>query len=393
LKNVKWKRFAAGLFDPLGLKIRGDEIYVLERHQITRLHDLNGDGEADFYENFNNDAGVSPSYHAFAMDLQTDSAGNFYYTRAGQRVDEIYPLNGGMVRVSADGTKAELIAHGLRAANGMSIGPRNEITCSDNQGNWIPSGRLNLIQTGKFYGYVPHAHGLPTNSFEPPLCWIPQSIDNSGGGQVWVTSDKWPAALTNHLLHTSYGMASLFDVLWETVDGVAQGGAVKFPLKFDSGVQRARFHPRDGQLYVAGLKGWQTKGLKDGALQRVRYTGKPLHMPNELHVRRNGIEIGFSDALERAAAEDLQNYSLEQWNYRWTEKYGSDDYSVANPEKKGHDTVELRAAKLLPDGKHLFLELTDLKPVMQMKIKFALKAADGAPVEWEVYNTINRVPR
>ena len=393
LKNVKWKRFAAGLFDPLGLKIVRDEVYVLERHQITRLHDLNSDGEADYYENFNNDAGVSPSYHAFAMDLQTDSAGNFFYTRAGQRVDDVYPLNGGMVRVSAEGAKAELIAHGLRAANGMSIGPRDEITCSDNQGNWIPSARLNLIQPGKFYGYVPHAHGLPTNTFEPPLCWIPQALDNSGGGQVWVTSARWPASLQNHLLHTSYGMAALFDVLWEKVDGVAQGGIVKFPLKFDSGIQRARFNPRDGQLYVAGLKGWQTKGIKDGALQRVRYTGEPLHMPNELRVRRNGIEIGFSDPLERASAEDRQNYSVEQWNYRWTEKYGSDDYSVADPEKKGRDTVNLRAAKLSPDNKHVLLEIPELKPVMQMKIKFALKAVDGAPVAWEIYNTINRVPR
>jgi glucose/arabinose dehydrogenase len=393
LKNVKWKRFAAGLFDPLGLKIVRDEIYVLERHQITRLHDLNNDGEADYYENFNNDAGVSPSYHAFAMDLQTDSTGNFYFTRAGQRVEEMYPLNGGMVRVSANGAKAELIAHGLRAANGMSIGPRDEITCSDNQGNWIPSARINLIQPGKFYGYVPHAHGLSTNNFEPPLCWIPQTLDNSGGGQVWVTSDQWPAALKNHLLHTSYGMAALFDVLWETVDGVAQGGVLKFPLKFDSGIQRARFNPRDGQLYVVGLKGWQTKGVKDGAFQRVRYTGKPLHMPNELHVRRNGIEIGFSEPLERASAEDLQNYSAEQWNYRWTEKYGSDDYSVANPEKKGRDTVNLRAAKLSAGNKHVLLEIPDLKPVMQMKIRFALKDTDGAPVEWEIYNTINRVPQ
>jgi len=158
LKNVKWRRFATGLFDPLGLKIHRDEVFVLERHQLTRLHDLNGDGEADYYENFNHDAGVSPSYHAFAMDLQTDRAGNFYFTRAGQRVDEQYPLNGGMVRVSSDGSRAELIAHGLRAANGMSIGPNDEITCSDNQGNWIPSSRINWIKPGGFYGYVPHAH-------------------------------------------------------------------------------------------------------------------------------------------------------------------------------------------------------------------------------------------
>jgi hypothetical protein len=323
-----------------------------------------------------------------------DQAGNFYYTRAGQRVDTTFELNGGMVRVSADGARAELIAHGLRAANGMSLGPRGEITCSDNQGNWIPSGRINLIKPGGFYGYVPHAHaGEAPSSYEPPLCWIPQAVDNSGGGQVWVTGDRWPATLKGHLLHTSYGMAALFDVLWETVDGVAQGGVLKLPLKFDSGIQRARFNPQDGQLYVAGLKGWQTKGVKDGGFQRVRYTGKPLRMPISLHVRPQGIEIGFSDPLVRAEAEDLQNYGLEQWNYRWTEKYGSDDFSVANPEKKGRDSVTVRSARLSADNMRVLLEIHGLQPVMQMRIRFALKSSDGAPVDGEIYNTINRVPK
>jgi hypothetical protein len=248
------------------------------------------------------------------------------------------------------------------------------------------------VKPGAFYGYVPHAHtAAEPKTYEPPLCWIPMAQDNSSGGQVWVTSDKW-GPLKGHMLHTSYGMASLFDALWETVDGVPQGGVVKFPLKFDSGIMRARFHPRDGQLYVAGLKGWQTKGVRDGALQRVRYTGKPLHMPSELHVRNNGIELAFTDPLDRASAEDVQNCSIEQWNYRWTEKYGSDDYSVASPEKKAHDSVELRAAKLSADGKRVLLEIPGVKPVMQMKIKLSFKAVDGAPVDWEVYNTINHVP-
>lgn len=393
LKAPRWKRFAAGLFDPLGLKILRDEVYVLERSQITRLRDLNNDGEADFYENFNNDAGVSPSYHAFAMDLQTDQAGNFYYTRAGQRVDTKYPLNGGMARVSADGSRAELIAHGLRAANGVGIGPNDEIVCSDNQGNWIPASRLNMIQPGGFYGYVPHAHSaVEPETYLPPLCWLPVSLDNSGGGQVWVTGAGWPGALTNHLLHTSYGMAALHHVLWETIDGVAQGGVVKLPLKFDSGIQRARFHPRDGQLWVTGLKGWQTKGIRDGALQRVRYTGKPLRMPLAMRVRREGIEIDFSDPLSRASAEDPQNWSLEQWNYRWTEKYGSDDFSVANPEKKGRDRVTVSAVGLAPNNKTVFISISDLKPVMQMRIRFSLRAADDAPVDGEIFNTINRVP-
>ena len=41
LDHVKWRRFAAGLFQTLGLKIVNDEVYVLGRDQITRLHDLN----------------------------------------------------------------------------------------------------------------------------------------------------------------------------------------------------------------------------------------------------------------------------------------------------------------------------------------------------------------
>ena len=93
-EKLKWKRFAAGLYEPLGLRIVNDVVYVRGRDQITRLHDLNADGEADFYECFNNDGVVSANYHGFAMDLQTDAAGNFYYTRCGQRMHPELPGQG-----------------------------------------------------------------------------------------------------------------------------------------------------------------------------------------------------------------------------------------------------------------------------------------------------------
>ncbi len=392
LEHASWKRFAAGLFEPLGLKIVDDDVYVLCRDQLMRLHDLNRDGEADFYECFNHDTWVSPSYHGFAFDLQTDRAGNFYYTRCGQRVDPALPLNGGMVKVSKDGTRAELIATGLRAANGMAIGPKDEIVCGDNQGNWIPSSRINWIQPGRFYGYVPHARREPApEDYEKPICWLPMKIDSSSGGQVWVTSEHW-GPLQGQLLHTSYGRATLFLVLLDDVDGTRQGGVVQFPLKFDSGIMRGRFHPRDGQLWVCGLKGWETAGARDGALQRVRYAGGPVRLPCAFHVARHGVTITFTSPLDPTSAADDQNYALEQWNYQWTEQYGSPEFSVANPGRPGHDPVSIRSAKLLPDGKTVSLELPDLKPVMQLKIRFRLQAADGAPVEHEVYATINRVP-
>ena len=216
-------------------------------------------------------------------------------------------------------------------------------------------------------------------------------IDNSSGGQAWVTSDRW-GPFKGQLLHTSYGRGTLFLVLMEDVDGVRQGGVVQFPLKFDSGIMRARFNPRDGQLWVCGLQGWQTSGGRVGALQRVRYTGKPVHLPIALRVASNGLNISFTTAMDEASATDEQNYAVEQWNYEWTEKYGSPEFSVANPGKQAHDPVAVKSVTLSPDRKTVFLEIPEIKPVMQMRVRFRLKAADGAPVEHEIYNTINRVP-
>jgi len=389
LQKLSWKRYAAGLFEPLGLKIVKDELFVACRDEIMHLHDLNGDGEADYYESFFNENPINASYHSFTFELQTDSAGNFYYIRCGQRVESDLPLSGGMVRVSKDGSSGELIAHGLRAANGMSIGPHDEITCADNQGNWVPTSRIDLIKPGRFYGYVPHAHTAATpTAYEPPLCWIPYSVDNSSGGQVWVTSDKW-GPFQNQLLHTSYGKSSLFLVMFERDGDGAQGGTIQFPLKFESGIMRGRFHPVDGQLYVCGLKGWQTSGARDGALQRVRYTGGKVYMPNGIHVATNGMRIDFTCALHKESAEDIQNYALEQWNYLWSEKYGSPEFSVKEPKRQGHDPVELKSARLESDGRSVFLEIPAIQPVMQMKIQFRLKAEDGASMAQTVYNTVN----
>ncbi len=48
LQNLKWKRFASGMYETLGLKIVNDQIYTSGRDQLTRYYDYNGDGEADY---------------------------------------------------------------------------------------------------------------------------------------------------------------------------------------------------------------------------------------------------------------------------------------------------------------------------------------------------------
>jgi hypothetical protein len=397
LRDVRWKRYASGLFHPLGLEIVGNQIHVLGRDQITRLQDLNADGEADFYENFNNDVQITPNFHEFTFDLQTDSRGNFYFTKGGpvnpggRGWGPLSDHHGCVFKLSPDGQKLEVFATGVRAPNGLGIGPNDEITVSDNEGTWVPACYLHWLKAGDFVSVVDLAHRP-----EPPtkpgahLCFFPISVDNSSSGQVWVQGDRW-GPLRDRLLHLSYGKSGLFGVLMEQVGDVKQAAAFRFPLKFETGAMRARFNPADGQLYVIGLKGWQTDGTKDAGFQRVRFTGKPVHLPAAMHVTDRGFRLSFTTELQAESAMDPASYSVELWNYRWSKEYGSADYKVERPEEKGRDTVELKSVELSPDRKSVLIEVPGLKPVDQYRIRLNLKAADGTALPGEITGTINAV--
>lgn len=427
LEAVKWKRFAAGLFQPLGCKVVDGKVYVLGRDQITRLHDLNNDGEADFYENFNNDCVVTDNYHEFALDLQTDKAGNFYYAKGSPWTPTTWtPHQGTMIRVSKDGAKFEVIATGLRAPNGLGMGPNDELSCSDNQGHWMPANRLNIVKPGGFYGMVTAAHKVltfknpdgsefsanpslqadrekfktdfwgkketpkPVTGYDAPLVWLPMNVDNSPGGEVW--APKGWGAWGGHMLHMSYGKCVLYGVTQETVDGQQQGSVTAFPVKFRSGIQRGRFSPKDGQLYMTGLSVWQSSAVKDGCFHRVRATGKVGTYPTGFTTKANGIELTFSNPLDAASAGDLQSWNVEQWNYEWTGDYGSADFSALDPKKKGKDLVAITKATVSEDRKTVFLELADRVPVMQMRVRCDVKAADGSAVKHDTYATLNKLP-
>jgi type 1 glutamine amidotransferase/mono/diheme cytochrome c family protein/glucose/arabinose dehydrogenase len=387
LDRLEWKRFATGLFQPLGVKIVDDRVYVVGRDQITLLHDTNGDQEADFYENFNNDGEVTHNTHEFATCLETDKEGNFYYLRGDS--GGASRQDGSLLRVSRDGAKLAVVATGLRNGNGLAIGPQGMITVSPQEGNWTPASSICAIREGGFYGMmdVHHRAEKPT-TFDPPLCWIPRPIDSSSGGQVWATGTSW-GPLENHLLHLSFGRSSMMLVLDENVNGQMQGGVVPLALEFESGLVRGRMRRQDGQLYVGGLKGWVTNAARDGCLHRVRYTGAPCDIPTELHFVEGGVLLAFSRPLDRSAAEDPTNYDVQQWNYRWSSGYGSADFKVSQPQTEGHDELEVDSATLQPDGRTVFLAIDKLQPVMQIAIRFALRSADGAPFESALYGTIH----
>jgi hypothetical protein len=64
-----------------------------------------------------------------------------------------------------------------------------------------------------------------------------------------------------------------------------------------------------------------------------------------------------------------------------------------NPQKEGRDPVEVRSARLLPDGRTVFLEMPGLRPVMQMEIKYNLDTAEGKPMRGPLWLTLNKLDR
>ena len=410
-KNIKWKRICTGLYEPLGLKIVNDKIYVTCRDMIARLHDRNGDEEIDYIENFNNEIMATANHHEYCFDLKTDKDGNFYFAKAapvnkgGRGFQTITPHSGTVLKLSKDGKKLEVYSTGMRAPNGIGISPNGQLTAGDNEGTWVPHCKLHWLKPNSFQGVKPAAHkSQKTETYNKPLCWFPMEVDNSGGDQIWVPDSRF-GPMKGELLHLSYGTSSVYRVLKEEINGQIQGGVVRLPVQLGSSAMRSRFNSKDGQLYIIGFKGWQTNAAKEAAFQRIRFTGKKVNWPTALEVKKNGVVLRFNCELDKELAEDPTSYSVKWWNYLWGPQYGSGEFSVYNPDQKAlktglikesknhrkRDSVKVKSARLLKDKKSVFLEI-EMRQVMQMHIKTDLETVDGEELFFDIYNSVNEVP-
>ena len=385
-----WQRIASGMFQPLGLKIVDGKIHVTCRDQLTVLHDLNGDGEIDFYQCFNNDHQVTEHFHEFAMGLQTDAAGNFYYAKSGcHGKAAVVPHHGTLLRVSKDGSRTDILANGFRAANGVCLNPDGSFVVTDQEGFWNPKNRINWVTVDpsgkpKFYGNMLGYHDVTDTSdtaMEPPLCWITNAFDRSPGELLWVNSDRW-GPLNGSLLNLSYGYGKVFLVPHETINGQQQGGLIELPIPaFPTGVMRGRFHPADGQLYLCGMFAWAGSAIHPGGLYRLRATGQPMHLPVQLQATAAGLKLTFTEPLDpnSIAAANIQ---LKTWSLKRTAKYGSDHHDER--------PLPIRDTALSADGKTLTI-IADLQPTWCMEIRYSLKSVTGHRVEGTIHNTIHRI--
>ena len=372
LQGVTWKRYATGFNQPLGIHIDKDGVFVLDRGQITRLHDLNDDDEADFYENYANDFGGYNRSHSHTFGLARTADGAFTFVQREE-----------ILRTSPD-RKTSRFAWGVR--NCMGVGGSEELVfVAPQEGTWTPASMIIEVNRGEFYG-LPIA-GDTNPNIATPLCYIPRGVDNSTGGIVEVTSDRW-GPLQKRFIGISYGSGIFYLILRDDTGPRPQGAIVPLEGEFLSGTMRGAFRPQDGQLYVVGMDGWGDYAARDGCLHRVRYTSKPLRKPTGFQVHENGIRIDFPIALDSESAGNIENYFVHQWNYEYAKRYGSPEFSQRHAESLGHDPVQVRSIVSLNEGHSIFLEIPQLEPVMQMHIRMHLRDTDGVGFKTDLFPSI-----
>jgi len=89
--------------------------------------------------------------------------------------------------------------------------------------------------------------------------------------------------------------------------------------------------------------------------------------------------------LDAQKAADAANYSAERWSYQRTANYGSPHFN--STAAKGQDSMRAEQCYCLEGWESVFIGIPDMKPVMQMRLGWALATSDGAAFEQNTYFT------
>lgn len=392
--SQEWSRFASGLHEPKTVCIVEERIHVSDRNGIVRLHDTDGNGEADWYENFSNIVPQTAETREFAMDMVATRDGGFYLAKGGQVGSTRGIANGTVVRVAPDGRSYEIVATGLRQPY-LGYDPSTGIlTSSDQQGHWKPATPIYRIETGKYYGFQPAklkdkaVHPAP---IAPPEIWIPHFINQSGASQVWMKHDNGkPAnmgALDGELVHIGYNRPELFRVYLN--EGHEQGAVVPLLAGFPSGVLKGAVHPIDGRLYLSGFEIWGTSGTRISGLFRVRPGEAPSWLPREVLASKRGVLLRFDGEISPELSAELGRYSVDRWNYEQTHNYGSGNFKLDGT--PGQESIAISSARVSIDRKSLFLGIPDMRPSHSLRVTYRLPVPDRATVD-SAYLTVWKLP-
>ena len=394
-KKIKVKRFASGLAEPLGLKVVDGQIYVLQKQELTRLEDTDGDDVADVYHCFAKGWKASANFHEFAFGLVYKPEDDAFYAAlataimpGGASARPQIPDRGKVVKINRKDGSIEFVARGLRTPDGIGIGPDNQIFIADNQGDWLPSSKILHLKPGAFFGsFSVDSATVAALPIQQPVVWLPQDeIGNSPTQPILL--DEGP--YRNQLLHGDVYYGGLQRVFMEKVNDNYQGAVFRFTQGLEGGTHRIVRGP-DGAFYI-GMIGnpgnWGQDNKLWYGLQRMKYNGESAFEMLAVRAKTNGVEIEFTEPLRDGDGWATNHYNIEQWYYQPTKEYGG-------PKMDQHN-LPVKSASVSADRKKVFLEIPGIKPgyVVHIHLKDLPISELGHEI-WttESWYTMNAIPQ
>lgn len=407
VRNARFSLFAEGLNEGLGLKVVDDEIFVVQRGELSKLVDEDGDGHCDHIETISDDWGLSGNYHEFAFGLPRDNEGHFYvglnvgfWSPKWWHGKSKVPYRGWTLRIGPNG-ETEPFASGFRSPSGLGRNSAGDIFVTDNQGDWVASSPIFHLKRGGFYGHPaslnwteqyrasqtePDDENPPALASQrvPPAVWIPYDWSRSTGNLVEDPGDGSFGPFAGGLFVAELTNGMVLRTLLEKVRGEYQGACIPFRQQIGS-VCRVRFAP-DGSLF-AGLtnRGWGGLPPADG-LARVRWTGRvPLEVDG-VHLLQDGFQVHLTKPLAEDCTPQLNDVSLTEYDYNYWWEYGS-------PEQE-RVSLEPTSLELSADRRELTLRTAELTPAKVVRVRLrGLCATDGTNLLHEEFAyTINQLP-
>jgi glucose/arabinose dehydrogenase len=395
--QARYRRFARGLNEPLGLAVIDGEIYVAQKGELTRVRDTTGDGEADHFETISNQWGYSGNYHAYTFGPLLDQERNFHLFLTGQRGLRELPFQGWSIRVNANG-QSQPFASGLRAPNGFAVfGPAQDIFVTDNQGNWVGACKLNHLQQGRFYGFpssdpADAAQWGAPEDFQPPAVWFPRRFSPSTS-DIAVIDDARFGPFKGQMLVGDFQNSLVMRVMLEKVQGEWQGAVWPFTRGFLGAVNRLSMGP-DGRLYVGGCKRtWATPSPREFSLERVSFTGKTPFEVEKVRALPDGFELTFTEPAQKESAADPENYFISQFNYSYWQEYGSPELDHEGRPNRA-TMIEVKQVELSQDRRKVILRVDNWKTGFVTRVQMAeISNEQGTALRHETfYYTLNALP-
>jgi hypothetical protein len=395
--DVTPTRIAEGLREPMGIKVVDGDIYISEKHQLSKLIDADSDG---IYEDTDEIATwpFDGNFHEFAFGLLYKE-GFFYLNLSvsinlggASTVPQGSDDRGTHLKIDKDTGEIEYVAGGLRTPHGIGWGPEDSIFVTDNQGGWLPANKLIHIQPGEFYNHYTTGPGGEPGRFDdqrptPPALWLPHNeIANSPSQPMLIPSG--PFAGQMWIADVTYG--GIQRAFLEKVEGQYQGAYFRMTQGLESGITHMLLED-DGSIIVGGLGAggnWGQNGKLQFGLQKLVPNGTETFDIQKMELAEGGFDLTYTKPLSDATLAQLADkYVVRQWGYAPTSAYGGP--------KIAEESLTVSAASVSSDRKTVSLEIDGLKPnrVVYVRSPRPFDSEGGERLlSTEAWYTVNKLP-